>query len=1279
MAIYSSLGQKTYPALVSRTLDPNSKAIVTVVGRHDAQITDADINLIQDLQDLKRHRAFNDKSCTSGCLTYAPMQFNTGIANTFFVPGFDTLFNGEIVTVTGNLSSDLTLNRVIIPAPVPWAPGVTDEDSRIYVVFLELWYEALNPITGAGYYTSPTTGLRYFYPYGGVQPDSSNATIVPDDSVDPFQGLFTTERAQIQWRINIQRVATSYDFTKYQFGLDPGAIPQEIVYAQASNPAPITAAIYEFTNMGTVNGDTGLWRAGDGNVNNSLGTMDGYSYAMPIAVMWQKNTGNFDIVNNPFGCADPSVPGSGTLASDVSGRFDDKLADQIFNNHVVDTRITVTLDAWDFDKLTREGFSDLVIGNARYKIGRGLSPGGISLNSTPLGSALIYDISVSPTPINNTQTIGQWDGFSNGFSSDTRTFSTTISVSTNEKSVGVTGQAWLPQDAFTLLLPANSPATITSVDITALVNNTQNGTKFPAALLQGQVNITGLGSRAVTVTIAKDLRGTSFDPGPNNIYATIGVTYPGGSGFNLQHVPVSVDGGVLFDQTSGKTLPVFGISEYAVQTQQIALTTSNLVGGKPITVNAVWSINPEYSEALFGTKVWLAIPGNAGSQTTVAGQTSTTFVIPRMGINEHLNGLYVTKAWDSKTGAFYNIQAVTMTTGATQNHILTIGAAVPPTSTIIVSMLAQDTVQLAYNAPVKGATEIEETVLFGNFNGDKQYAMDTRVNVVSLSFDPVANVSTIVLDSNDCIIKGISGGYGGVDGNRIAWVSDGLGNLNGVQIQSITFSNGLVTVIVPNVALAGASAKQFMFVGSILPAFTSQSTLILQEHYVPYQGEGIVNRDYEILHSEDNALVTTNGTGRAPLAGLADVYPYNRELPISTTLPSQLSWNDATMVNEALASFFDSNYVAMRVNNVEHTFLVPLHTNDFIPPVNKDTRKEVRFLTPGGRGYATAIPHLGFAIAAPSPRTAIGQNVQTTVAPITLFVNNLSGSDSNDGLSLNTPKLTIPAALAALPPILRHPCDIQLVVTGQPYTLTQLIGSLEVVALGDGDIRATKIYCVANLSRDIQDEGRLVISTQAGSTGTVVIDATGFSGFGDGPTSAFYIDTSRVIINGLTFKGFTNPAITGYNADIDFVGCTWTDCLQAGAFTGCDTVILDRGQITLPNAGVGMVLTQSNLTSSSTVFAIDTGANPGPFFVGERQSTVNLQTHQPTTLLEVNISALNVIAQVELNSSIVVTQDFQTAGSAVLEANSVLARTVSANPFLGGVQADASSVTVTQF
>ena len=106
---------KTYPTTVSRTLDPTGKALVTVVGQHDHKITDADINLIQDLQDKKRQDLLGE--ATSGGLTYAPFQFNPFSSNTFFIPAFDVLFNGEVVHIACNFSADQNLNRVVVPPP----------------------------------------------------------------------------------------------------------------------------------------------------------------------------------------------------------------------------------------------------------------------------------------------------------------------------------------------------------------------------------------------------------------------------------------------------------------------------------------------------------------------------------------------------------------------------------------------------------------------------------------------------------------------------------------------------------------------------------------------------------------------------------------------------------------------------------------------------------------------------------------------------------------------------------------------------------------------------------------------------------------------------------------------------------------------------------------------------------------------------------------------------------------------------------------------------------
>ena len=363
---------------------------------------------------------------------------------------------------------------------------------------------------------------------------------------------------------------------------------------------------------------------------------------------------------------------------------------------------------------------------------------------------------------------------------------------------------------------------------------------------------------------------------------------------------------------------------------------------------------------------------------------------------------------------------------------------------------------------------------------------------------------------------------------------------------------------------------------------------------------------------------------------------------------------------------------------METVFEAPLHTNDFILPVNRDIRKQVQLLQggSGGRGFAKALPHIGFAIEPPVPRTVLGQNLQSTTAPIVLYVNNVGGNDGNSGLTPQAAKLTITGAANTLPPVLRHPCSIQLVTTGVPYTIANISSSLQIIALGDGTIRAAKWYALANLAFSIQEEGRIVITSTAAATAPITIDATGWAGFGDGPTSAFFVNSSRVLFNNILFRGFVNPAVYGIDSDIEFVGCFFQDNAQAGGFEQGSGVIMTGGTVSLPTAGTGFVLSQSELTVSGVSLAVASGASPGPFFTAERCSCVNLSQHEPSQ--ETGVLPATVVAYAQLNSSIVADSTFQSAGEAVLTANSILARSVSIDSFLGGVNADSTSAVVTQ-
>ena len=397
----------------SRTLDPTNLSLLEVVGLHDRKLSDADVNLIQSLQDFKRGNLLANQ-VSSGALTYNPFKFTARGPSpqplSFQIPAYNVLFNGQVVTIGGNAAPNLSSNNVVVPTPSFWTPGSSSASCAVYIVFLELWYQRVTVTdqgSSVGYYVD-ASGNLYYYPNGCV--NASPFTMIVNDATDPFEGIKTTERSQIQWALRVQAVDPGYDFTKYNFGLDPGATSAQTVYAQAGQPS---LSSYSYTNMGSINGDTALWRAGDGNYLNYLGTLDGYSYAMPVAVVFQRNLGVYSFNSNPLGSASATVNNSGVLSSAATGRPDGKFADVIYPEDVVDTRSTISLPGFDHAQMIKEGFVDLISGQTRTAIGRGITPGGQPLQT---GSMIDYAVAMSPTAVTNIDTIGSFDGYRNGFS-----------------------------------------------------------------------------------------------------------------------------------------------------------------------------------------------------------------------------------------------------------------------------------------------------------------------------------------------------------------------------------------------------------------------------------------------------------------------------------------------------------------------------------------------------------------------------------------------------------------------------------------------------------------------------------------------------------------------------------------------------------------------------------------------------------------------------------------------------------------------------------------------
>ncbi len=277
-----------YGTGVSRVLDPTGTQYTDVILQQGKPPCDAEFNLLQDIAQLTT-RNLALRGTPSGFLgneTNARLDYVTNAAwSNWFkfgtqVPGEQgpvmwAIVNGWLIPVIGTRtgtppgSPDNTdTYNVIALDPPPSNAG----DFRIDFVFLEVWLARIPP--------NPSTlnkpASSAIYNYGNVE---GGMSFLPDDLIDPAIGFETAERVQLQYRIRV--VDGLVGLTTNPDGFDP-----TVVKAQGAAAAPTS---YVFQNMRQILGAPGLWRAGDG-TNNALGSVDGYSYAVPICTVFRRNS-----------------------------------------------------------------------------------------------------------------------------------------------------------------------------------------------------------------------------------------------------------------------------------------------------------------------------------------------------------------------------------------------------------------------------------------------------------------------------------------------------------------------------------------------------------------------------------------------------------------------------------------------------------------------------------------------------------------------------------------------------------------------------------------------------------------------------------------------------------------------------------------------------------------------------------------------------------------------------------------------------------------------------
>ncbi len=274
------MGQQ-FQGQTSKTLDATTRQFLQVVWQNGRLPQDSEFNLMSQIADdrLQQHvRAAMPSGWIQdplaavrdfGCVVENSNLFHLGQSES---PLWANV-NGWIIPFTGVNNAGYQ-NTVQLAAP-------PTSGSRIDLVWLEVWLANISPNPSTVGKPSAST----IWKYGNTQFIGTNPA---DDLIHPEVGYESTRRVQVQYRLRVQGSgASGVDISTYPEGMnDPN------VLAQGNTSAPVAAQT--FTNMRTVLGDQGLWRAGPGLVDensaNPLGTLDGYVYAIPIAAVFRRNS-----------------------------------------------------------------------------------------------------------------------------------------------------------------------------------------------------------------------------------------------------------------------------------------------------------------------------------------------------------------------------------------------------------------------------------------------------------------------------------------------------------------------------------------------------------------------------------------------------------------------------------------------------------------------------------------------------------------------------------------------------------------------------------------------------------------------------------------------------------------------------------------------------------------------------------------------------------------------------------------------------------------------------
>jgi len=545
---------------VTGYLVPEGRAWETVIFEAGKPILDRELNLSQDIDGGAAQAALRNVF-PSGWLSGDPLStsdavgsiyVHTTTANALQIPnGLRAHVNGWLLNIQHSYANGS--NKLDLGAG-PAGAGAQRTD----LVIVEVWRRLINAAPS----TVGKSATARIWQEGNVATDpASDLTLnFADDTLDGTIGSETTARVQIQYRL---RVIQNVDLFTSVSGMTDANTLAHSVPASAAAPDGVATA-FPYANQ-SGNGDSGLWRAGDGNPSNTLGTVDGYMYALPLMGVFRRNTTAFARLTNQNG---------GVAYPGPSDRPDGYFQDVIEATDIVDLRSCVHPNGWDLSEVLEKNVN-LILDNSKRTEIYHLQPYGGGNSGTTVFMA--NEIGGTPTGAAPGSADQQFDAVRRRFSA--RPVLETVSVMIDPPGLGwvdgaqadldPTSMAIYPYTAFNWA--ASAPADVMFLDVLDAhwVGTNAVGQKYIDAMPYIGA-ILGLGSLPIVTLNIFFGAITALGLSTEKLSVTLTVQYPAGVG--LTHTPISDFGANSFAMNTGPLSVAAPTSFASFSTQTIDAT-----------------------------------------------------------------------------------------------------------------------------------------------------------------------------------------------------------------------------------------------------------------------------------------------------------------------------------------------------------------------------------------------------------------------------------------------------------------------------------------------------------------------------------------------------------------------------------------------------------------------------------------------------------------------------------------------------------------------------------